>query len=397
MIDDPTDNANLLGFGVFVETMSNFLLSPSLISPLVIAINGEWGSGKTSLIRTIKKRIDTAGQQCVFFDAWRFEYSDPAAALIWEVTANLGSKSQELADRARSIGKLAFDIFVRKYAGMSLDEIKKHFSQHVTATDNLATGLQSLVKESIGDKRVVVFIDDLDRCSLENVLQVLESLKLFLNLRNFVFVVAVDIDKLKLAWSYKYGAVDHTANEGLHYLEKIFQIEVGIPQPTSKEIREYIQSLDPKMPTEFTELISLARVSNPRRIKRVLNLISLRSSVSGEAVGKTEAAVIWTVLEALAGYLPTKVNLTYLYQHYQENTPDGFYGLLYEISRMPLETFIQEFGRNEYYKMLLQNCSDAKRVYVFAELSAKLLTGLDKRAAAKSLEEVVNFANYRTG
>lgn len=49
--DEPVDNAELLGLGKFAETIFTFLTSENLISPLAIAINGEWGSGKTSLRR----------------------------------------------------------------------------------------------------------------------------------------------------------------------------------------------------------------------------------------------------------------------------------------------------------------------------------------------------------
>jgi hypothetical protein len=57
--------------------------------------------------------------------------------------------------------------------------------------------------------------------------------------------IAVDISKIKLAWSYKYGKIDDFAKEGFKYLEKIFQIEKAIPIPSSEQVKEYVKCLCP--------------------------------------------------------------------------------------------------------------------------------------------------------
>jgi predicted KAP-like P-loop ATPase len=70
--DEPICDAKLLGLEKTVEALYNFLSSESLITPLAIAINGEWGSGKTSFINTLKNRVDHAKDRItIFFDAWK--------------------------------------------------------------------------------------------------------------------------------------------------------------------------------------------------------------------------------------------------------------------------------------------------------------------------------------
>lgn len=128
--------------------------------------------------------------------------------------------------------------------------------------------LERVVTEKNDDKKIVVFIDDLDRCSLENVLEVLDTLKLFLGIKNFIFVIAVDMSKIKLDWSYKYGKIDEFAEAGLKYLEKIFQIEKTIPVPTPEQVKEYIEYLIPGGPADFIDIIFLTGVKNPTDIKR---------------------------------------------------------------------------------------------------------------------------------
>jgi hypothetical protein len=198
-----------------------------------------------------------------------------------------------------SIGKIAVDALSRRYIGMKLEEIQTHLEKGVSSTEDLSKKIEELVKETSNDKKIVVFIDDLDRCSLDNVLKILDALKLFLNLRNFVFIIAVDIAKVKLAWHYRYGAKEQKDNEALDYLDKIIQITTKIGAPTLEQIKAYIQYLNPKMPADFVELLSLSKENNPRKIKRLLNLISLRKYTGNERTQNLVIAAIWTTFEAI--------------------------------------------------------------------------------------------------
>jgi predicted KAP-like P-loop ATPase len=223
VIDEPIDNATLLGSKDFLEIFSRYLASDTLVSPLVIAITGEWGTGKTSVIKTLMKKLDENGKITIFFDASKYEYSEPAAALFYTIATRLGKTKKNVSSETRKIAKVALDVFVRHYTGISIKEIKEHFETGINNIPTISDQLEKVVNKH--DKRIIVFIDNLDRCSLENVLEILDTLKLFLGIKNFIFVIAVDISKIKLAWSYKYGKIDDFAKEGFKYLEKIFQIE----------------------------------------------------------------------------------------------------------------------------------------------------------------------------
>jgi predicted KAP-like P-loop ATPase len=120
--DEPIRDTKLWGLEKTVEALYNFLSSESMITPLAIAINGEWGSGKTSLINTLKNKIDHDKDRItIFFDAWKYEYSDPAAGLFLTITEQLSSKtkSDHLKEIAKNVGSLALDIFSRHYIGIS--------------------------------------------------------------------------------------------------------------------------------------------------------------------------------------------------------------------------------------------------------------------------------------
>ncbi len=140
--------------------------------------------------------------------------------------------------------------------------------------------------------RLVLFIDDLDRCLPEVTLEVIEALKLYLNIDHLVFVVGLDetVVRSVVAEHYKKAGVD-TA-KAARYLDKVFQVDLRIP-PSEAQMPDYMRTqIDALNKTtgsywhdimersghrETLEnvLIALAR-NNPREVKRLLNSALLR-------------------------------------------------------------------------------------------------------------------------
>ena len=72
-------------------------------------------------------------------------------------------------------------------------------------------------------KKLIILIDDLDRCDVENSLQILSVLKLFLDIENIICIAAVDYKRLENAWLRKYTIQDKMhQNDAKQYLDKIF-------------------------------------------------------------------------------------------------------------------------------------------------------------------------------
>jgi hypothetical protein len=133
-----------------------------------------------------------------------------------------------------------------------------------------------LLQESLGDRRLLLLIDDLDRCSPSAALEVLEGIKLFLASSRCVFVVALDLDSLLTALQMRQGRTD---GYQLNYLEKMIQIARYVPPPASGELREALQSLSGlQLTDELWFLVEQASVANPRRAKRFLNMLALAGS-----------------------------------------------------------------------------------------------------------------------
>jgi len=81
----------------------------------------------------------------------------------------------------------------------------------------------------IGDGKLIVFIDDLDRCDVDKALGILEAIKPFLNARGTIFVVAVDMKKIERAGELKYRGSSAGIIEGRDHVDKIFQLKLSLP------------------------------------------------------------------------------------------------------------------------------------------------------------------------
>ena len=156
-------------------------------------------------------------------------------------------------------------------------------------TDFLEKSLDELRKRD-KEYRIVIFIDDLDRCSPEKALEVLESIKSFFDVEGFVYVIGMDSRTINSLVSKKYG--EGSAVEGWDYLQKIVQLPFQIPTWREIDISKAISKIvskglegSPELVNEFEnhkELIVKAVQLNPREVKRFINNIIFAKAVFGK-------------------------------------------------------------------------------------------------------------------
>jgi len=65
-----------------VSQLEKFLKSPNVVGPFSIGLNAPWGSGKTSVMRTLENKLRDSNLDVIFFEAWRHENSNPGLTLI---------------------------------------------------------------------------------------------------------------------------------------------------------------------------------------------------------------------------------------------------------------------------------------------------------------------------
>lgn len=148
---------------------------------------------------------------------------------------------------------------------------------------------ENIIKEFYIDrnKRSVIFIDDLDRCLPGKTIEVIESLKLFLDVKGCIFILGIDKKVVERSMRVKYK--DFLLNDddvipisGKEYLEKIIQLIFPLPPITPSDIEDFIENglkVD-EFYKPYLKMISRGMETNPRKIKRFLNHIELQLNLA---------------------------------------------------------------------------------------------------------------------
>jgi hypothetical protein len=321
-----------LGFPSTARALAEIVMESD--PQFAIGIFGGWGSGKTTLMRAIEDQLDSDRAISVQFSAWRYEKEEhlivPLLDVIRESLVNWadkdGSEGETAKRTAATIGKATRSILAglslrvglpnalevsfeankalqarRESEKEELDARVPHSFYHASFRA-LSEAFEAFAEPKTG-RRIVVFVDDLDRCFPESALQVLESMKLFFDLQGFVFVVALDKEVVQQVIDLKYGRQvgSETSAEsgresrvsGEEYIKKVFQVpyqlapvvpesldaflsaayeEARLPQAQRDHLHKHVER-------HLSYVVGDTGV-NPREIKRYINAYTLQRKIS---------------------------------------------------------------------------------------------------------------------
>ena len=315
------DKEDALNFSKYSERLAQIIADSQ--AQFAVGIFGSWGTGKTSLMKMIKTKLKDKYKDDIitlWFEAWRYD-RDKYLALIpflrqllielenqskdsrrkWqrvregvERTLSALGESVSLSSGIGPIGSVQFDISKFKNSLKSKSSIffgdeEIPYQEHPTG--HLASAIAKLRKDKKNNKiRIVAFIDDLDRCTPEKALEVLESIKAFFDMEGMVHVIAMDSNSIDSIVKEKYG--ENSTVKGIDYLEKIVQLPFQLPSWkegwNEKQIVESVEKIVTyelkgfSLIDEFKKnmkLIVKAVRPNPREVKRFINNIILAQSV----------------------------------------------------------------------------------------------------------------------
>jgi len=318
-IDEPKVGGRLsLDFDKYVRSIANLIITSD--PQFTIGIFGNWGTGKSTILTNIKRTLEKEYSiSCAVFNAWQYEQetAQMAIPMILSILAELYRQNQKQIDALdRSTG--IKDKLNRVFSGLSLNlkfgipgltdlelgydfsklgeqsgpfkflTTKKKIERFSLEQTKIQEGID-IIRQLIqngelkgagknGKLKLVVFIDDLDRCTPEKAAEIFEVVKVFLSIEGIVYVLGLSNKIIELAIEKKY---EHLQGQfkGSEYLRKIIQLQFSIPSLSLDDVAGYIEDLlneytDKEYGRFFREnrdLIGLGIEPNPREIKRQLN------------------------------------------------------------------------------------------------------------------------------
>lgn len=294
----------------------------SCTPPYVLGIHGDWGAGKTSFLRKLHLYLsgnssgydgakawcethwgeDHARQaniEAIWFDAWHHQFeANPVTALLNEIRSHFTLSKRFVGNTAKYTyaALMSIDDLTKKI-GISPEKIVKAGEKY--ERDQLSQPLPSqlckdLLEQAIttligkkGNKRLVIFVDDLDRCMGQVAFRFLEALKVYFSISNCVFVLGIDVRHVRRAVAAELqnaGVIPETTDgSSAHkselyaadYLSKMFQNVYYLPGMNSYD--EYLSLLMDDNVLKEKELWMKTILdfkllpSNPRKIKSFIS------------------------------------------------------------------------------------------------------------------------------
>ena len=350
--DNPTAD-DLLGFTDIAEPIIGALDQDNL-DPVAIGVFGDWGSGKTTVLEIIQKALADRDEVVVVYTRpWEYDpATDPKATLIAEVLADVREAvaddegkidrlGAEVVDHFKRLAKRikwskAISLAAKTAGGLTLPSIDELMGvlgdapEDAVPAEPTLQGFRDEFAELMAElqqiRRVVVLVDDLDRCLPPTVVATLEAIKLFLSVQKMGFVIAADRRLVAVSIAERYRPAAQAEAMALQYLEKIVQIPLSVPAlgpgdseaylallllqrhlpDVADDLAKIIEHCDsqrrrsaPRVLDELAEdaVPDQARVDfalaaqlapvlyertqgNPRRLKRFLNAFWLRSDIA---------------------------------------------------------------------------------------------------------------------
>jgi KAP family P-loop domain/Pentapeptide repeats (8 copies) len=231
----------------------------------------------------------------VWFNAWRYEREDQFAiiALMKTIAYAMGEHPiyKELKPILLRAVKIITKGFLSEVASRYIGEKgvaefktkllpKMDFLAEVDRDTIYFDGMNKIememakIMKKYDGSRVIVFIDDLDRCSPKKALEVFESVKVFLGLEGFMYIIGLSHETISKLITAEY---QNSGIKGEQYIRKIIQIPITIPEWNDIDIKDLIRNLSTKLDDKYKgiiekniEEIATAVELNPREVKRFI-------------------------------------------------------------------------------------------------------------------------------
>lgn len=317
IIDIPRkyDQEDLFGIKIYQDALIEYIKWTE--TPITIALQGEWGSGKTSLMNLLRWNLcdcDQAQFFPIWINTWQYSLmktsSQAIIGILEGIINQIGAlnpsegKWNESKKKIGGIFKKMASVgtkIVANQVGIDGDAVDELFGEDGGSAHSdvmrLKEEINGLVQEALAHrpdrKGFIFYIDDLDRIDPPVAVEILELLKNIFDLENCIFVLAIDYDVVIKGLKPKFGELtDKNEREFRSFFDKIIQLPFSMPVANYNVDVFLVNALkainfftekeldDTALAENLSEIARLSVGSNPRSLKRLTNTLSLISIIN---------------------------------------------------------------------------------------------------------------------
>lgn len=316
-LDISLDQKDQFNIEVYSNALAKFI--ENIAPPITIALQGEWGSGKTSLMKTLKYRLCAERNEfdAVWINTWQFSLMNDKMTAIQKILLNIYRQILSLNEEPKAnfnektkkvlkaVGRFGMGVGLRfaTAGNVGMEEVDTAFKEFWNDEGKAKDSEIEMVKNEISDlvkitlennkkKGIIFFIDDLDRIDPPTAVEILELLKNVFDIEGCIFVLALDYDVVVKGLKPKFGELTkENEREFRSFFDKIIQVPFSMPV-NNYDIKEFLRSSlektgfidesfkEPKHLETLSDIANLSVGSNPRSLKRLINIISLLNIIS---------------------------------------------------------------------------------------------------------------------
>lgn len=290
------ESEDLLNVRSYLQGLEDFIRKCP--TPFSIAVQGGWGTGKTSVLNYLQRQLNrSADVQTVYFNTWQYSQFDMSKDLYFSFLTALSKAISSTS--MQTLGKRVLNFMVNTGKGILgaaanmepdqvdqvLDSLFEKQSRSLQEIAEFHDDFARMVKadlEKNHKERLVIFVDDLDRLEPGTAISLLEVMKLFMDVKRCVFVMAIDYDVVVQGVRQKYSG-DIPLSKCRNFFDKIIQLSFRMPVE-SYALKGLVEKhLDGIIAAEFfptiTRFTEQTIGKNPRAFKRMLNSFLLICSI----------------------------------------------------------------------------------------------------------------------
>lgn len=331
---------NDFGTERYVNGLIKFIENSS--APITIALQGEWGSGKTSMMTRLERALCSKEDSPfigVNINTWEYSMMSSPEMTVYKILAKLVRElTGENSDSKKKVSKILRGLYrggreaLKMIPGVNVavemakipTDISVDEKDNDASLSELREELQQVINSRIADtgqRGVIVFVDDLDRLNPPVAVEILELLKNVFTLDNCIFVLAIDYDVVVKGLEPKFGKLtDKNEREFRSFFDKIIQVPFSLPVSSYRPMDFVLKALagigylkdidtsDPNVRARFSSVVESSVGKNPRSIKRLINTLSLLDCIAQCGSEKDEVA---TMDEKLLNFIIVAIQICY--------------------------------------------------------------------------------------